>query len=56
MRDIEYQAEKEARDKTNLKSVVSQEYYNFLDVFSKKDLEILSSYRKYDHKIYLKEK
>ena len=55
MRDIQYQAEKEARAKTNPKSIVSQEYYNFLDVFSKKNSDTLPLYLKYDHKIHLKE-
>ena len=36
MRDIQYQAEKEAKAETNPTSVVPQEYYDFLDVFSKK--------------------
>ena len=55
MRDIQYQAEKEARAETDLKSVVPQEYHDFLDVFSKKDSNILPPHRKYDHKIYLEE-
>ena len=55
MRDIQYQAEKEARAETNPKSVVPQENHNFLDVFSKKNLDTLPPHRKYDHKIHLKE-
>ena len=55
MRDIQYQAEKEARAETNPKSVVPQEYHDFLDVFSKKDLDTLPPHRKYDHKIHLEE-
>ena len=55
MKDIQYQAEKEARAETNPKSVVPQEYYNFLDVFSKKNSDTLLSHQKYDHKIYLEE-
>ncbi len=55
MRDIQYQAEKEARAKTDPKSVVSQEYHDFLNVFSKKDSDILPPYRKYDHKIHQEE-
>ena len=42
MRDILYQAEKKARAETNLISVLPQEYHDFLDVFSKKDLDTLS--------------
>ena len=53
MRDIQYQAEKEARAGTNSKSVVPQEYHDFLDVFSKKNSNTLPPHRKYDHKIYL---
>ena len=41
IRDIQYQAEKEARAKTNPKSVVPQEYYDFLDIISKKDSDTL---------------
>ncbi len=55
MRDIQYQAEKEARFETDPKSVVPQEYHNFLDVFSKKNSDILPLQRKYDHKIHLEE-
>ena len=44
MRDIQYQAEKEARAETNPTSVVTQEYHNFLDVFSKKNSDTLPSY------------
>ncbi len=54
MRDIQYQAEKEAKAKTDPKRVVPQEYYDFLVVFSKKDSDTLPLHQKYDHKIYLK--
>ncbi len=40
MRDIQYQAKKEARAETNPKSVILQEYHDFLNIFSKKDLDI----------------
>lgn len=43
MTDIEYQVENKVREKTNSKYVVSQEYQDFLDVFSKKT-QTLSSY------------
>ncbi len=56
MRDIQYQAEKEARAETDPKSVVPQEYHDFLDVFSKKNSDTLSPHQKYDHKIHLEEK
>ena len=55
IRDIQYQAEKEAKDETNPKNVVPQKYYNFLDVFSKKDSDTLPPHRKYNHKIQLEE-
>ena len=55
MRDIQYQTEKEARAETDPKSVVPQEYHDFLDVFSKKDSDTLLLHRKYDHKIHLEE-
>ena len=55
MKDIQYQAKKEARAKTNLKSVIPQKYYNFLDIFSKKNSNTLFLHQKYDHKIYLEE-
>ena len=53
MRDIQYQAEKGAKAKINPTSIVPQEYHNFLNVFSKKDLDTLFPHQKYDHKIYL---
>ena len=55
MRDIQYQAEKEARAETDLKSVVPHKYHDFLDVFSKKDSDILSLHQKYNYKIHLEE-
>ena len=55
MRDIQYQAGKKARAETNLKSVIPQEYHNFLDVFSKKDSDTLLPYRIYDNMILLEE-
>ena len=56
IRVLKFSAEKEARPETNLKTVVLEKYHDFLDVFSKKDLNTLLSYRKYDHKIILEEK
>ena len=55
MKDIQYQAEKEARVETDLRSVVPQEYHDFLNIFSKKDLDTLFSHQKYNHKIHLEE-
>ena len=56
MRDIQYQAKKKARAETNLTSVVSQKYYDFLDIFSKKDSDTLSLHQKYNHKMHMEEK
>ena len=54
MKDLEYQAEKEARPETNLRSVVLEEYHNLLDVFSKKNSNTLLPHREYNHKTILK--
>ncbi len=53
--DIQYQVEKKAKAETDLKSIIPQEYYDFLDIFSKKDSGTLFLYQKYDHKIHLEE-
>ncbi len=55
MRDLEYQAEKEARQETNLRTVVPEEYHDLLDVFFKKNSDTLPPHRKYNHKIILEE-
>ena len=55
IKDIQYQAEKKTRVKTNPKNVILQKYHDFLNVFSKKNSDTLPLYQKYDHKIYLKE-
>ena len=51
LRDLQYQAKKETKAKTYLKSVVPKKYYNFVNVFSNKNLDTLSFHWKYDHKI-----
>ena len=56
MRNLEFQTKKEVRSETNPKTFILKEYYNFVDVFSKKDLDTLFSYQKYDHKIILEDK
>lgn len=56
MGDINCQVEKKSRVETNSKSVIFQKYYNFLDVFLKKDCTTLSLHQKYDHKIYQESK
>ena len=55
MRDLEYQAEKEARPETDPRNVVTKKYHDLLNVFSKKDSDTLPPHQKYDHKIILKE-
>ena len=55
IRDLEFQAEKEARPETNPKTVVPEEYHDLLDVFSKKNSDTLPPYQKYDYKIILEE-
>lgn len=49
IKDLEYQVEKEAKPETDLKNVILKEYYNFLDIFLKKDSNTLFSYRKYNY-------
>lgn len=44
IKDLEYQVKKEARPETDPKTVISAKYYDLLDIFSKKDLNILLSY------------
>ena len=55
MENLEYQAKKEARPETNLKSILSEEYHDFLNLFSKKNSNKLPPHQKYDHKIILEE-
>ena len=49
MKDIEYQLNKTAKAPTDPKTMVLEEYYKFLDVFSKKALDMLSPHLKYNH-------
>ena len=51
MRDIEYQLNKGTKPLTNPKTVVPEEYHNFLDVFLKDVSDTLRPYGKYNHKI-----
>ena len=53
MRDIEYQLNKTTKSLTNPKTVISEEYHDFLDVFSKDISDTLRPYGKYDHRIEL---
>ena len=51
MRDIEYQLKKAIKTPMDPKTVVSEKYHEFLDVFSKEASDTLSEHSKYDHKI-----
>lgn len=54
IRDLEYQAEKEARQKIDPRSVVREEYHDLLHIFSKKNSDTLFPHQNYDYKIILK--
>ena len=53
MRDIKYQLNKGTKPLTDPKTVVPEEYHDFLDVFSKDISDTLRPYGKYNHKIKL---
>ena len=53
MRDIEYQLNKGTKPLTDPKTIVPEEYHDFIDVFSKEASDKLSSHTKFDHKIEL---
>ncbi len=55
MKDLEFQAAKEARPETDPKSIVLEEYHDLLNMLSKKDLDTLPSHQIYDHKIMIDE-
>jgi hypothetical protein len=56
MKDLNIQLKKqESKEIIDLKSVISAEYHDFLNVFSKEKADVLSSHRKHDHRIELKE-
>ena len=52
MQDIKYQLKKAIKTSMDLKTIVSEEYHKFLDVFLKKTSDTLSEYSKYDHRIW----
>lgn len=54
MSSIKYQVEKKVRAETNLRNIISQKNYNFLDVLLKKNSDTLVSHWKYYQKIYSK--
>lgn len=53
IKTLKFQATKKAKPETDLKSVILEEYHNFLHVFSKKNSDTLSPHWKYDNKIIL---
>jgi hypothetical protein len=51
MKNLKIQLKKQDNNKvTDPKSIVSSEYHDFLDVFFKEKVDILSSHRKHDHR------
>ena len=44
IKDLEFQAEKKAKPETNPNIVVSEEYYNLLDVCSEKNIDTFPFY------------
>lgn len=55
IKDLEYQVEKEARPKTNSKSVVLEDYHDFLNIFFKKNPDTLFLHQKCNYWIILEE-
>jgi hypothetical protein len=54
IKNLEIQLKKQDNNKViDSKSVMSSKYHDFLNVFSKKKADILSSHRKHDHRIKL---
>jgi hypothetical protein len=54
MKNLKIQLKKQNNNKViDSKSIISSEYYDFLDVFFKKKADILSSHKKHDHRIKL---
>ena len=51
MRDIKYQLKKATKTPTDPKTMVPEEYYKFLNIFSKEVSDTLSEHSKYDHRI-----
>lgn len=54
IKNLEYLIQTEVRQVTNPKGIVLEEYDNLLNIFSKKDSNILLSQEKQDYKIILK--
>jgi hypothetical protein len=54
LKDIDIELTKKKKSITNLKTKVSLKYHDFLDVFFKQLVDVLSSHEKHDHTIELK--
>lgn len=50
---MKYPIKKGVRLETNLRNVILKEYYDFLNIFFKKNLNIFPPYQKYNYKIIL---
>ena len=55
MKDLEFQVAKEVKLEIDPKCVIPEEYYDLLDIFLKRDSDILLSYQKNDYKIIVEE-
>jgi hypothetical protein len=54
MKNLKIQLKEQNNNKViDSKSIMSQEYHDFLNVFSKKKVDVLSSHKKHDHRIKL---
>jgi hypothetical protein len=53
LRDINIELAKKNKSITDSKTIVSLEYYDFLNVFSKEKTDEMSSHKKHDHLIQL---
>ena len=56
IKNLKYQVKKKVELEINLRNIVLAKYYNILDIFFKKNSDILFLYQKYSHKIILKKK
>ena len=56
IKDVKYQLNKTVKAPTNLKTVVLEEYHEFLDVFLKEASDTLLPYSKYNYQIHLLER
>jgi hypothetical protein len=55
MKNLEIQLKKQNNNKViDSKSIMSLKYHDFLNIFFKKKIDILSSHRKHDHRIKFK--